>query len=129
MGSIADSARTGRSLHWDHSGIARRSEGSTMNEQIVPDPAATAAGPYRKPFQLEEATIDEMHAAIRAGEITCVEIVQHYIDRARTFNGVSSVLVTADGAPVPEVPGTVRAGAPLEFPTLTVKASDVLPDL
>ena len=38
-------------------------------------------------FRLEEATIDELHAAIKAGEITCVQIVQHYIDRARAYNG------------------------------------------
>ena len=34
-------------------------------------------------FVLEEATIDELHAAMRAGQITCVEVVQHYIARAR----------------------------------------------
>jgi hypothetical protein len=34
-------------------------------------------------FSLEEATIDGLHAAIRAGEITLVEVVQHYIGRAR----------------------------------------------
>jgi hypothetical protein len=26
-------------------------------------------------FRLEEATIDDLHAAIRAGEITCVQVV------------------------------------------------------
>ena len=82
-----------------------------------------------EPFVLEEATIDELHAAIRAGQITCVEIVQHYIERARAYNGVCSLLVTEDGAPVPEATGTVRAGAPLRFPTETVKASKILPDL
>jgi amidase len=90
---------------------------------------AEQSGPLKKPFRLEEATIDEMHAAIRAGEITCVQIVQHYIDRARAFNGVASALVTKDGASVPQAMGTVRAGAPLPFPTGTVKASTVFPDL
>lgn len=80
-------------------------------------------------FQLEEATIDEMHAAIKAGAITVRQIVQHYIDRARAFNGVASMLVTADGAPVVPAPGTVRAGAPLVFPTETVAVSSILPDL
>ncbi|HXJ82254.1 MAG TPA: amidase family protein [Candidatus Methylomirabilis sp.] len=70
-----------------------------------------------------------MHAAIRAGEITCVQIVQHYIDRARAFNGVASRLITEDGARVPRAIGAVRAGAPLSFPTETVKASTLLPDL
>jgi amidase len=86
-------------------------------------------GAQKGPFRLEEATIDEMHAAIRSGEITCVQIVQHYIDRARAFNGVASALVTEDGAPVPQATGAVRAGAPLRFPTETVKASTLFPDL
>jgi Asp-tRNA(Asn)/Glu-tRNA(Gln) amidotransferase A subunit family amidase len=80
-------------------------------------------------FRLEEATIDELHAAIRAGEITCVEVVQHYIARARAYNGVASALVTEDGGPVPRATGTQRAGAPLEFPRDTVKASTIFPDL
>ena len=83
----------------------------------------------KKPFCLEEATIDEMHRAIQAGEITVVEIVKHYIARARAYNGVSSALVTEDGKPVPPVIGTVRAGAPVSFPTETVKASTILPDV
>ena len=82
-------------------------------------------GTQEQPFRLEEATIAELHAAIKAGQITCVEIVQHYIDRVRAYNGVASALVTADGAPIPEAPGAVRAQAPLRFPTATVKASTV----
>ena len=82
-----------------------------------------------KTFHLEEATIAELHAAIKAGQTTCVEIVQHYIDRARAYNGVASLLVTEDGAPVPESSGAVRAQEPLRFPTETVKASTILPDL
>jgi Asp-tRNA(Asn)/Glu-tRNA(Gln) amidotransferase A subunit family amidase len=83
----------------------------------------------QEPFRLEEATIDELHAAIRSGETTLVEVVQHYIDRVRAHNGVASMLVTEDGAPVPEAMGTVRAGAALRFPKQTVKASTILPDL
>jgi len=82
-----------------------------------------------KPFRLEEATIEELHAAIMSGQITCVEVVQHYIDRARAYNGVASVLVTPDGTPIPEATGAVRAQAPLRFPTHTIKASTILPDL
>jgi amidase len=87
------------------------------------------SGASGKRFQLEEATIDELHAAIRAGEATCVSVVRHYLDRVRAFNGPASLLVTEDGAEIAEATGTVRAGAPLRFPTLTVKVSDVLPDL
>jgi amidase len=83
----------------------------------------------KKPFCLEETTIDEMRRAIQAGEITVVEIVKHYIARARAYNGVSSALVTEDGKPVPSAIGTIRAGAPVRFPTETVKASTILPDL
>src|SRR6478609_3722765 len=81
------------------------------------------------PFSLEEATIEQLHAAIRAGQTTCVAVVQHYIERARAYNGVTSLLVTEDGATIPESPGAVRALAPLRFPTETVKASTILPDL
>jgi Asp-tRNA(Asn)/Glu-tRNA(Gln) amidotransferase A subunit family amidase len=79
----------------------------------------------KKPFVLEEATIDELHAAIKADETTCVDIVRHYLARVRAFNGTSNLLVTKDGAAVPEVHGTVRGGAPLKFPTQTVKASEL----
>jgi Asp-tRNA(Asn)/Glu-tRNA(Gln) amidotransferase A subunit family amidase len=82
-----------------------------------------------EPFRLEEATIDELHEAIKAGRTTCVAVVQHYINRARAYNGVASLLVSEDGAPVPATAGAVRASAPLRFPTETVKASAILPDL
>ncbi|MGB9368078.1 MAG: amidase family protein [Xanthobacteraceae bacterium] len=81
------------------------------------------------PFRLEEATIAQMHEAIRSGETTLVQIVQRYIDRARAYNGVSSLLLTEDGASVPDAVGAVRATAQLRFPTETVKASTILPDL
>ena len=81
------------------------------------------------PFCLEEATIEQLHRAIRAGQTNCVAVVQHYIERARAYNGVASVLVTEDGAAIPEARGAVRALAPLRFPTATVRASSILPDL
>jgi Asp-tRNA(Asn)/Glu-tRNA(Gln) amidotransferase A subunit family amidase len=81
------------------------------------------------PFCLEEATIDELHQAIKTGKTTCGAVVQHYIDRVRAFNGVSSMLVTEDGASAPETSGAVRAMAPVVFPTATVKASTLLPNL
>ncbi|HET9903884.1 MAG TPA: amidase family protein [Xanthobacteraceae bacterium] len=83
----------------------------------------------KRRFRVEEATIDDLHAAIRAGETTCVDVVEQYIARARAFNGVCSMLVTEDGAPIPPATGTVRAQAPLTFPTQTLKASELLPDL
>ena len=82
-----------------------------------------------QPFCLEEATIDELHAAIKSGQITCVGVVRHYLKRVRAFNGAASMLVTADGAPVAEAAGTVRGGSPIRFPAATIKASAILPDL
>ena len=89
----------------------------------------TRPDPRPQPFRLEEATIDDLHQAIRSGAATVVAVVQHYLARVRAYNGVASMLVTEDGAPVPAATGAVRAGAPLRFPTQTVKASTILPDL
>lgn len=82
-----------------------------------------------KPFRVEEATIDELQQAIRDGRTTCVDVVKQYIARARTYNGPSSLLVTKNGVSVPEITGTMRAQAPIKFPTETIKASALLPDL
>ena len=81
------------------------------------------------PFAIEEATIDGIHAAIRSGQTTCQAIVQDYIDRARAYNGVCTSLITADGADVPSETGSIRAGAPVRFPTKTTNASTIFPDL
>jgi Asp-tRNA(Asn)/Glu-tRNA(Gln) amidotransferase A subunit family amidase len=80
-------------------------------------------------FKVEEATIDSIQAAIKSGQTTCKNVVQAYIDRAKAYNGVCTALVTADGADIAPATGYVRAGAPLAFPTKTVKASTVFPDL
>src|SRR5215813_14221243 len=93
------------------------------------DISSTAQTRERSLFRIEEATIADLHEAIRAGTTTCVEVVRAYLARVRAFNGVASALVTADGAPVAEATGTVRAMAPLRFPTPTVEASTILPDL
>ena len=85
--------------------------------------------PQGEPFRLEEATIEQLHAAIRAGRTTVVAVVQQYIDRVRAYNGVASLLVTVDGAAVPEAPGAERGMQRLRFPTETVEASAILPEL
>jgi Asp-tRNA(Asn)/Glu-tRNA(Gln) amidotransferase A subunit family amidase len=87
------------------------------------------SAPSSQPFRVEEATIAELHQAIRDGRTTCVDVVKQYIARARAYNGPASLLVTKDGTAIPETTGTVRAQAPLQFPTSTVKASTLLPDL
>jgi Asp-tRNA(Asn)/Glu-tRNA(Gln) amidotransferase A subunit family amidase len=103
----------------------RMAEGLCTILDVVTAQPSTQGGPFRP----HEATIEEWHAAVRSGQMTCVALVQHYIDRVRAYNGVASLLVTEDGGPVPAAMGTVRAMAPLRFPTETVKASTVLPDL
>lgn len=90
---------------------------------VLPAQAADAA-----PFELVEATIEDLHTAIRSGATTCQAVVRSYVDRAKAYNGVSDRLVTADGAPVPSASGVVRAGAPLRFPTETIAIRTLLPD-
>src|SRR5580692_4036389 len=90
--------------------------------------AADAPRSQQPGFHLEEATIDDMHRSIRTGQITCRGLIQLYIERAKAYNGVSNMLVTADGEPIPPAPGVVRAGAPLRFPTQTVAISSLLPN-
>lgn len=80
-------------------------------------------------FQIEEATIETIQQAIQSKQTSCKQVVQAYIDRAKAFNGVCTALVTADGAPIKPAKGYVRAGSALSFPTQTVKASSIYPDL
>jgi Asp-tRNA(Asn)/Glu-tRNA(Gln) amidotransferase A subunit family amidase len=80
-------------------------------------------------FAIEEVKIRELHAAIQAGSTTCEEVVSAYLERTRAYNGACTALVTADGKPVPEAFGNLRAGKAVKFPTETVAVEDVLPDL
>jgi amidase len=96
---------------------------------MLPFVILTSNSSAKPKFQVEEATIAGIHQAIMTNKITCAGLVQAYIDRAAAYNGVCTKLVTADGAPISPATGTVRAGAPLQFPTETVAASNILPDL
>ena len=80
-------------------------------------------------FRIEEASITDIQNAIRNGQTTCERVVQAYLDRAKAYNGVCTELVTMDGKPIPPSTGMVRAGAPIHYPTKTVPASTVFPDL
>lgn len=91
--------------------------------------ASAFASPAFAKFTLEEATIDGIHAGIKSGEVTCTQIVEAYVKRARAYNGVCTRLVTADGAKIPAATGAVRAGEVLQFPTETVALSKIVPDL
>ena len=85
--------------------------------------------PAQRQFSLEEATITDIHNAIRSGQTSCRVIVEAYISRAKAYNGTCTALVTKDGAPIPPATGAVRAGAPLTFPTQTVPISRIFPNV
>ena len=80
-------------------------------------------------FHIEEASITDIQSAIRGGQATCRQVVQSYLDRAKAYNGVCTALLTLDGKPIPPSTGMVRAGAPIQYPTKTVAASTVFPNL
>ena len=80
-------------------------------------------------FQVEEATIADLHQAITEGRTTCVQVVEQYIARIKKYNGPSSLLVTKDGADISPTKGTIRAGQAIVFDQNTVKASELFPDL
>lgn len=80
-------------------------------------------------FHVEEASITAIQNAIRSGQTTCRQVVQAYLDRAKAYNGVCTALLTMDGKPISPSTGMMRAGAPIQYPTQTVAASTVFPNL
>jgi amidase len=72
------------------------------------------AAQSRAAFEVEEATIAGIHAAITSSQTTCQAVVHAYIDRAKAYNGVCTMLLTPAGANIAPTSGYVRAGAPLE---------------
>lgn len=100
-----------------------------MIAAIVGGACSPASPPKAPPFQIEEATIADLHAGITSGRTSCTAIVRAYVERAKAYNGVCTSLVTPDGADIPAATGYVRAGAALRFPTRTTKASTIFPDL
>ena len=82
-----------------------------------------------KKFSVIEASIKDIQEAISTGQVTCLEIVEQYLERAKKYNGPSSLLVTKDGQTLIPTPGVVRAGQAIKFPTSTLSAQQLLPDL
>lgn len=80
-------------------------------------------------FSIFEASIRDLHKAIQAGETSCAEVVQQYLNRATAFNGPSGFLVTRAPEHVNDTVGAIRAGKAIQFPPQTVAASDIFPDL
>lgn len=80
-------------------------------------------------FSVFEASIRDLHEAIEAGETSCSEVVQQYLSRVQAFNGPSGFLVTDVAKRLSHTVGTIRAGKAIQFPSQTVAASDIFPDL
>lgn len=99
----------------------------TTVKTVVALAAAFGALQASAQFRLEEATIDSIHSAIKSGETTCTQVIEAYIERAKAYNGVCTMPVTADGSRIPKVQGAVRAGAAITFPTQTVALSKLVP--
>ena len=49
--------------------------------------AGVAGGPSS--FALEECTIESIQSALKAGSLTCVQLVELYLARIKAFNGQS----------------------------------------
>ncbi len=88
-------------------------------------PAWTQSGQFR----IEEASIADIQNAIKTGRTTCQGVVQAYLERAKAYNGACTALITQDGAPAPASTGMVRARTPIVYPTQTVAASTLFPDM
>jgi len=82
----------------------------------------------RAEFQLQEATVDSLHKAIQSGDITCKQVIQAYVARAKAYNGSCTKLVTADGAKIPKALGAVRAGSAVKFVSETLAIAKQVPD-
>ena len=113
----------GLGLCWPPSQAAQAQQPSTQARQRAPQ---TPAGTFR--FHLQEATIADVHRAIRSGQLTCRQLVQLYLNRARAYNGTSDRLITRDGAAIPQTYGYIRAGSPIKFPTETVGITTLVPN-
>jgi Asp-tRNA(Asn)/Glu-tRNA(Gln) amidotransferase A subunit family amidase len=58
--------------------------------RTVPHPASGQASPARRSeaFHLHEATIADIHSAIRGGRVTATQLVLGYLQRIKAYNGV-----------------------------------------
>ena len=79
-------------------------------------------------FRLEEATIEDSSPGDQVGQ-TRADVVERCISRVRALNGVCSILVTEDNAPIESAAGAIRAAKPVTFPAEAVTPSTILPNL
>jgi amidase len=74
-------------------------------------------------FHLEEATIADVHRAIRAKEITAEQLVQHYFKRIGAYNGtcVKGEVDPATGLMLGEIAPIENAGQVNAYMTLNIR--------
>ena len=77
------------SRFWRHSSLAVAAA-AALAFTLAPCPAAAQSA-----FKIEEASIADIQQAIKAGQTTCRQVVEAYIERARAYNGTCTALVTA----------------------------------
>jgi amidase len=66
--------------------LSTRAAGLAIIILAMPALPATAAQAAGK-FHLQEATIEDIHAAIRAGKLTSTKLVSLYLERIKAYNG------------------------------------------
>ncbi len=84
--------------------------------------AAAQAGQASR-FHLEEATIADVHRAIRAKQITATQLVQHYFKRIEAYNGacVKGGIDAVTGLQLGEITPVENAGQLNAYITLNVR--------
>ena len=81
------------------------------------------ASSQNAPFRLEEATIADVHRAIRARQVTATSLVEEYFERIAAFNGpcVNGAVDPASGFQLGDVEPRERAGQINALMTLNVR--------
>ena len=84
---------------------------------------ATAQAGQVSRFHLEEATIADVHRAIRAKQLTATQLVQHYFKRIEAYNGtcVKGGIDAATGLQLGEITPVENAGQLNAYMTLNVR--------
>ena len=85
--------------------------------------ALMAKAAFAARFHLEEATIADVHRAIRAKEITAHQLVQHYFKRIEAYNGtcVRGEVDPATGLMFGEITPIENAGQVNAYMTLNIR--------
>src|SRR5262245_57981625 len=67
-------------------GIGARACATAVAITMLGACAAQAQAQTTKPFEIVEATIDDIHMAMRAGRLTARQLVQGYLDRINAYD-------------------------------------------